>query len=73
MCRDATDGANVTKDYISTKDFRNMISRCAKEAKETKYFLRMVAATETGLAKTARELYREANELHLIFAAIYRK
>ena len=58
---------------VSTKDFRNMISRCAKEAKETKYFLRMIAAAEAGLAKAARELYREANELHLIFAATYRK
>jgi hypothetical protein len=44
-----------------------------KEAKETKYFLRMIAAAEPRLAAEARELFREAKELHLIFAAIYRK
>jgi four helix bundle protein len=31
---------------VSRKDFRNVIGRCAKEAKETKFFLRMVAASE---------------------------
>jgi hypothetical protein len=33
----------------------------------------MVAASEPALAEEARELYREGNELHLIFANIYRK
>ena len=36
-------------------------------------FLRMVAASEPDLADEARRLYREARELHLIFASIYRK
>jgi hypothetical protein len=44
-----------------------------KEAKETKYFLRMLAVSEPTLANRARELFREARELHLIFASIYRK
>jgi hypothetical protein len=44
-----------------------------KEAKKTKFFLRMVAASEPDLAEEARRLDREARELHLIFAAIYRK
>ena len=44
-----------------------------KEAKETKYFLRLIAAAEPKLAPDARKLYREAKELHLIFASIYRK
>jgi four helix bundle protein len=38
---------------VSRKDFRNVIGRCAKEAKETKYFLRMVVASEPTLAAEA--------------------
>jgi four helix bundle protein len=58
---------------VSKRDFRNTIARCVKEAKETKFFLRMVAAAEPRLAEAARELYREAKELHLIFASIFRR
>ena len=57
---------------ISKKDFRCIIGRCTKEAKETKYFLRMMAAAEPDLAEQARELYSEGRELHLIFASIFR-
>ena len=68
-------GANYCEanEGVSKKDFRNITSRCVKEAKETKFFLRMVAASEPKLADEARELYREAKELHLIFASIFRK
>ena len=68
-------GANYCEatEALSKKDFRYSISRCVKEAKETKYFLRMIAASEPDLAGRLRELYREANEIHLIFASIYRK
>jgi len=68
-------GANYCEadERVSKKDFRNTIGRCVKEAKETKYFLRMVAASEPSLASEARRLFREAKELHLIFASIYRK
>jgi len=68
-------GANYCEadERVSKKDFRNCVGRCAKEAKETKYFLRMIAASEPTLSEKARELFREAKELHLIFAAIYRK
>ena len=58
---------------VSKKDFRHPISRCVKEAKETKYFLRMAIASEPQLAEHARPLYRESNELLLIFAKMYRK
>src|SRR5215470_16217943 len=58
---------------VSKKDFRHPISRCVKEAKETKYFLRMLVASEPELAEEARILYREANELLLIFSSMYRK
>lgn len=68
-------GANYCEanEGVSKKDFRHPISRCVKEAKESRFFLRMVAASEPQLAKDARCLYREANELLLIFASIYRK
>ena len=68
-------GANYCEadERVSKKDFRNTIGRCVKEAKETKYFLRLIASSEPGLATEARQLFREAKELHLIFAAIYRK
>ena len=68
-------GANYCEanEGVSKKDFKNTIGRCVKEAKETKFFLRMIAASEPTLAEEARTLYREAKELHLIFASIYRK
>jgi four helix bundle protein len=68
-------GANYCEasECVSKKDFRCIISRCVKEAKETRFFLRIVAAAEPKLAVEARTLYREAKELHLIFASMYRK
>jgi four helix bundle protein len=68
-------GANYCEanERVSKKDFRNTIGRCVKEAKETKHFLRMIAASEPKLAEEGRELYREAKELHLIFASIFRR
>jgi four helix bundle protein len=68
-------GANYCEanEGVSKKDFRHPISRCVKEAKETRFFLRMVAASEPKLAEEARGLYREANELVRIFASMYRK
>ena len=68
-------GANYCEanEGVSKKDFKCTIGRCVKEAKETKFFLRMIAASEPKLAEEARVLYREAKELHLIFASIFRK
>jgi four helix bundle protein len=68
-------GANYCEanEGVSKKDFRHPISRCLKEAKETRFFLRMVVASEPQLADEARTLYREANELVLISASMYRK
>jgi len=67
-------GANYCEadDGESKKDFRHKIALCKKEARETKYWLRMVATAEPGLKEKARDLWREAKELHLIFAAIVR-
>jgi four helix bundle protein len=68
-------GANYCEadEAVSRKDFRCKIGTCKKEARETKHFLRMIATAEDGMKSEARPLWQEAKELHLIFAAIYRK
>src|SRR6516164_7384844 len=68
-------GANYCEadDAPSKKDFRYRISVCKKEARETKYWLRLVACAVDALKEPARGLWAEANELHLIFAAIWRR
>jgi len=68
-------GANYCEadDGSSKKDFLNKICTCRKEARETKFFLRMVAAAEPDLKSEARVVWQEAKELHLIFSAIWRK
>ena len=62
-----------THNAISRKEFRQKIGTCKKEARETKYWLRMVAAADPKVKVEARLLWQEAKELHLIFAAIWRK
>jgi len=68
-------GANYCEadDAASKKDFKNKICICRKEARETKLWLRLIAAAEPDLKTEARKLWQEAKELHLIFAAIWRK
>ena len=67
-------GANYCEadDAASKKDFRNKISICKREARETKFFLRMIVRAVPELRGKARPLWQEAKELHLIFAKIYR-
>jgi four helix bundle protein len=68
-------GANYCEadDAVSRKEFCHKIGTCKKEARETKYWLRMIVAADPTTRDTARRLWQEAKELHLIFAAIYRK
>lgn len=68
-------GANYCEadDAVSKKDFKNKIGTCRKEARETKLWLRMIATAEPDAKTEARKLWQEAKELHLIFAAIWRK
>jgi four helix bundle protein len=68
-------GANYCEadDAVSRKEFRQKVGTCKKEARETKHWLRMIAAAEPDYAEEARKLWRESNELHLIFASIFRK
>ena len=42
------------------------------EARETKYFLRMIVTAQENLKSEARVLWCEAKELHLIFCKIWR-
>jgi four helix bundle protein len=67
-------GANWCEadDAGSRKEFRYRISICKREARETKHWLRMIVAAMPDLNETARPLWQEAKELHLIFAAIHR-
>ena len=67
-------GANYREadDAVSKKDFRHKISICKREAREPKFFLRMIAQAVPDLKDEARPLWQEAKELHLIFAKIYR-
>ncbi|MEW5805296.1 MAG: four helix bundle protein [Patescibacteria group bacterium] len=57
----------------SKRDFEHKLGICKKEAKEAKYWLRMVSRAAPGLAGRAEELSQEANELQLIFIAIIKK
>lgn len=67
-------GANYCEadDGVSRADFRHRIGTCRKEARETKFFLRMVAVAQPDLKNDAREIWREAHELHRIFSRIWR-
>ena len=67
-------GANYCEadDSISRADFRHRIGICRKEARETKFFLRMVARACPELSSSARKLWVEVRELHLIFSRIRR-
>ena len=68
-------GANYCEadDASTDPDFCWKVGTCRKEASETKFWLRMVATSEPACKQEARELWREASQLHLIFARIYRK
>lgn len=57
-------------DALSKKDFAKIVGICRKEARETKFFLRMIARACPDLKTEARRLWQEARELHLIFSKI---
>jgi four helix bundle protein len=70
-----TIGSNYCEadDAGSKKEFRYRISVCRRESRESKYWLRMMAVASPENREDARALWREAKELNLIFAAIYRR
>ena len=67
-------GANYVEadDSVSKSEFLKSIGTCKKEARETKYFLRMAVRAIPKLKPEARKLWMEAREWHLIFAKIWR-
>jgi len=71
-------GTSIGANYMeadgaeSKKDFQHKIAICKKEAKETKHWLRMIGKANPEKLDDCRELWKEANELALIFSAILR-
>jgi four helix bundle protein len=68
-------GANYIEanDSLSKKDFLMRIKICRKEAKESRYWLRLIdASDEDTLQRSQADLVREATELMNIFGAILR-
>ncbi len=65
-------GANYSEanGASSKRDFRNKIFICKKETIETKYWLRMLARAEDSLKDDCRTLWKEVQELTLIFSKI---
>lgn len=69
-------GTSIGANYMeangasSRKDFKNKIFICKKEARETKYWLRMLAKTCDEFKDECRNLWKEAQELTLIFSKI---
>ena len=66
-------GANYCEadEAESKRDFRHKIAICRKEAKETKYWLRMIAKAAPPNKSAARALWREAKEFTTIFMIFY--
>jgi len=57
----------------SKKDFKHKIAICKKEAKETTYWLRVLARVEPEKITDCRLFWQEAHELTLIFSSIINK
>lgn len=73
IVRSATSiGANYMEanNASSKKDFRNKIFICKKEAQETKHWLRMIAKCVPEKVDETRILWKECQELTLIFQKI---
>lgn len=71
-------GTSIGANYMeanhasSKKDFRNKIKICAKEANETKHWLRMISKADVQHKGECQKLWKEAHELTLIFSKIIR-
>lgn len=74
VIRSATSiGANYMEanQASSKKDFRNKIGICRKEANETKYWVRMIVSANKEKTDECKKLWKESNELMLIFSKIF--
>ncbi len=68
-------GANYIEanESLSKKDFANRIKISRKEAKESRYWLRLISSTNQELEKEISPLTQESTELMNIFGAILKK
>lgn len=68
-------GANYIEanEALSKKDFFYRIKICRKEAKETRYWLRLIASANCEFEKEIKPLLQESTELMNIFGAILKK
>ncbi|MFQ5733676.1 MAG: four helix bundle protein [Planctomycetaceae bacterium] len=68
-------GANYCEaDEAGTKkEFRYRINICTRESRESKHWLRMLARAAPQQREQSRVLWKEAHELNLIFASIFRR
>lgn len=69
-------GTSIGANYMeangasSKKDFKNKIFICKKEAQETKHWLRMLKSFSSEQVEEIEKLWKEAQELTLIFQKI---
>lgn len=68
-------GANYIEanESFSKKDFAMRIKICRKEAKESRYWLKLVETNSESLEKERQELIQEAIELTKIFGSMVEK
>ena len=73
LVRSATSiGANYMEanGASSKQDFKNKIFICKKESQETKHWLRMITKANSEKTEEARRLWKECQELVMIFQKI---
>ena len=69
-------GTSIGANYMeangasSKKDFKNKIHICKKETMETKYWFRMLAKAHPRMKNECRKLWKECQELTLMFSKI---
>jgi four helix bundle protein len=68
-------GANYIEanEALSKKDFAMRVKICRKEAKESRYWLRLIEVSRGDAEKRRQSLINEATELMKIFGAIVAK
>ena len=68
-------GANYIEanDSLSKKDFALRIKICRKEAKESRYWLKLLSSINDGHGEEFKGLIQESTELMNIFGAILKK
>lgn len=72
-------GTSVGANYFeangasSRRDFINKVHISKKEVKETQYWLKMISKIDENIKLESKILYREAQELGMIFSAIITK